>query len=129
MKNRNTAPADEFKDPFLQQLLLERAIDLAKDRRLLPIRINTDTQRVMAAPLTVIVAGDHGEGTIVSFQLDAAGKASGWRLFHQAGINAIEWPLRMTITAADGEIVAGILRETSTAIERRYFPENWSEPR
>jgi hypothetical protein len=120
---------DKIEIPALQQLLHARAVELAEDRRSLPIRVNTATQRTMAAPLAVSTGSDDGKGLIAAFQLDEAGKVFDFHCYREINVNEIEWPLRMTIEAADGESVTGVIRERSMVIERRFFPSNWNEPR
>lgn len=120
---------EKIETSALQQMLHTRALELAADLRLLPIRVNAAIQRTMVAPLTVCAGSDDGKGLIAAFQLDKEGKVSNFRCLRQIDANEIDWPLRMTIEAADGESVTGVIRDHLIAVERRYFPPNWNSPR
>lgn len=103
--------------------LIEAARDLAHDRTGLAIRLDTAEQRELKAPLIVSIGGDRGEGALCNFTLLKSGKASDVELFKDRFRNGVvDWPLRVTITAADDEIVRGVVYERMCKLESRYIP-------
>ena len=107
-------------------LLLEKALELASDRHRRPVRLNVtrESQPLLKRPLEVHVSGTSGEGSLVGFEVSEKDVLSNLKWFRSQPVELgdFNWPLRMSISSADGEKVVGIVRPDGVAIERRHSP-------
>jgi hypothetical protein len=82
----------------------------------------------MKAPLAVSAGTDDGKGLLLLFSWMRPAKYL-TSTYREIDASEIDWPVRMKIEAADGESVTGIIRARSIAIQPRFFPHSWNEPR
>jgi hypothetical protein len=106
-----------------EEQLTAAALQLAREPGGRAITVNAAQQQQLKAPFTVTVAGDRGEGIFVAFTMNTAGEASDWCWRYERLRDGIEWPARMSVEAADGEIVRGVLHGGSDVkVESRFIP-------
>ena len=107
-------------------LLLEKALTLANSQHRRPVRLNAarESQPLLKRPLEVHITGTSGEGSLAGFDVSEKDVLSNLRWFRSqpVEIGDFNWPLRMSISSADGEKVVGIVRPDGVTVERRHFP-------
>jgi hypothetical protein len=99
----------------------EVAVQLTRERRGLPVRINSLAQRQLKPPLEVVVTSDGvRRSTICAFTLNTDGSTSDWRWLRTP--TEADWPFLIKVTAQDGEWVSGVCREHSWSFGERFIP-------